>query len=207
MAFQVHAILKDHHPSKQVGYQQTTGECVHLRRFHGPKWFHYLVGDTLRCPQEWLGTPFLQTYLIWQLIWRWIWILKNRGNKNIPQKGVKHPNQPNDTNGPSPNVVKVRYLVGNSFMKARMVHPVWIFFIYVLRGYICSFHETLFLQFPNGRLDRFGRFPWGGFEKPVVYSNEQNNEMIPLQELIGCLGGGFKYFLCSPLFREDSHFD
>lgn len=139
-----------------------------------------LVGDTWRGPQKWLGTPFSK-HIIWQLIWRWILIRKKKSNKKkhppkrcqtSPSTGVKHPNQPNDTNGP--NVVKVRYFVGNSFMKARMVHPVWIFFIYVLRGcYICSLHETLFLQFPNRRLDRFGRFPWGGFEKPVVYSNKQ----------------------------------
>ena len=147
---------------------------------------------------------------------------KKSNKKHIPQKGVKHPNQPNDTNGSK--VVEVRYLVGNSFMKARMVHPVWIFLFMVCVVTMFSSRNSL----PSvPKRTSFG-YVWEVSmrrvkKKTVVHSNKQMgvskkirgtpklsiligfsiinhpfwgtrifgntpiNEMLPLQELIGCL--------------------
>ena len=98
---------------------------------------------------------------------------KKSNKKHIPQKGVKHPNQPNDTNGSK--VVEVRYLVGNSFMKARMVHPVWIFLFMVCVVTMFSSRNSL----PSvPKRTSFG-YVWEVFheeglkKKTVVHSNKQ----------------------------------
>ena len=56
-------------------------------------------------------------------------------------------------------------------------------------------YPTKSLTFSPGYL--FG-LPWGGFS---------GSHQPDLESDTFCLGGVFKYFLCSPLFGEDSHFD
>ena len=53
--------------------------------------------------------------------------------------------------------------------------------------------------------------PWGFFSWIFVTGDLEKKHLLTTLNLyswdISYLGGGFKYFLFSPLFREDSHFD